>query len=182
MPVVIAASVDEALIRSSAGRHEASWRAGVAGGRPRTLRVMFNSAETSFDPARIIDLYSRTVTAHIFEALYGYDVLARPAKLVPKLALALPEASDDFRVWTVRLRRDVFFADGSAAGFLLFDFADRDALAAKRSPHQRFSARAHVALDCLATLVFAFPGKIKFFYFWLCLASHCGRHGYPLMP
>ena len=32
MPVVIAASVDEALIRSSAGRHEASWRAGLAGG------------------------------------------------------------------------------------------------------------------------------------------------------
>ena len=89
-------------------------RAADAGGRPRTLRVMFNSAETSFDPARIIDLYSRTVTAHIFEALYGYDALARPAKLVPKLALALPEASDDFRVWTVRLRRDVFFADDPA--------------------------------------------------------------------
>lgn len=32
MPVVIAASIDEALIRSSAGRHEASWRAGLAGG------------------------------------------------------------------------------------------------------------------------------------------------------
>ncbi len=32
MPVVLAASVDEALIRSSAGRHEASWRAGIEGG------------------------------------------------------------------------------------------------------------------------------------------------------
>ena len=56
----------------------------------KTLRVMFNSAESSFDPARIIDLYSRTVTAHIFESLYGYDALARPPKVVPNLALGPP--------------------------------------------------------------------------------------------
>ena len=81
---------------------------------PKTLRVMFNSAETSFDPARIIDLYSRTVTAHIFESLYAYDALARPVKVVPALAAALPEASDDFRVWTVRLRPGIYFADDPA--------------------------------------------------------------------
>ena len=77
----------------------------------KTLRVMMNSAETSFDPARIIDLYSRTITAHIFESLYGYDALARPARVVPVLALGMPEASTDFRVWTVRLRPGIFFAD-----------------------------------------------------------------------
>ena len=81
---------------------------------PKTLRVMFNSAETSFDPARIIDLYSRTVTAHIFESLYTYDALARPAKVVPNLALGQPEASADFKTWTVRLRPGVFFADDPA--------------------------------------------------------------------
>jgi len=45
VPVVIAASVDEALIRSSAGRHEASWRAGVAGGwrTPGALAVMLEA-------------------------------------------------------------------------------------------------------------------------------------------
>ena len=80
----------------------------------KTLRVMFNSAETSFDPARIDDLYSRTVTAHIFEALYGYDALARPAKVVPRLAAALPEVSADFKVWTVRLKPGIFFADDPA--------------------------------------------------------------------
>ena len=80
----------------------------------KTLRVMFNSAETSFDPARIIDIYSRTVTAHIFESLYGYDPLARPAKVVPNLALGPPEASADFKVWTVRLRPGIFFADDPA--------------------------------------------------------------------
>jgi hypothetical protein len=41
--------------------------------RPRhrkVLRVAFNAAETGFDPAKISDIYSRTVTPHIFEALY----------------------------------------------------------------------------------------------------------------
>ena len=52
----------------------------------KTLRVMMNSAETSFDPARITDLYSRAITAHIFEALYGYDALARPVKAVDRKA------------------------------------------------------------------------------------------------
>ena len=80
----------------------------------KTLRVSFNSAETSFDPARIIDIYSRTVTAHIFESLYTYDPLARPAKVVPNLALGQPEASADFKVWTVRLRPGIFFADDPA--------------------------------------------------------------------
>ncbi len=80
----------------------------------KTLRVSMIAAETSFDPARISDLYSRTVTAHIFEALYGYDALARPAKVVPRLAEAMPEVSADFRVWTVQVRPGIFFADDPA--------------------------------------------------------------------
>ena len=80
----------------------------------KTLRVMFNSAETSFDPARITDLYSRAITAHIFEALYGYDALARPVKAVPILAAAMPEVSADFKTWTVRLKPGVLFADDPA--------------------------------------------------------------------
>jgi ABC-type transport system substrate-binding protein len=80
----------------------------------KVLRVAFSSAETSFDPAKISDLYSRTVTPHIFESLYGYDHLARPIKVVPVLADGEPEVSDDFRVWTVRIRRGVYFADDPA--------------------------------------------------------------------
>jgi len=82
----------------------------------KVLRVMFNSAETSFDPARISDLYSRTITAHIFESLYGYDHLARPAKVVPRLAEGMPEHNADFTVWTVRLQRGIFFADDPVFG------------------------------------------------------------------
>ncbi|MFM8768395.1 MAG: hypothetical protein ACKOD9_11715, partial [Rubrivivax sp.] len=39
----------------------------------KVLRYAFNAGETGFDPARIVDLYSRIVTTHIFEALYTYD-------------------------------------------------------------------------------------------------------------
>ena len=55
------------------------------------LRVLFESAETGFDPAQVSDLYSYRVIAHIFEALLGYDPLAMPVRLVPLTAEAMPE-------------------------------------------------------------------------------------------
>ena len=50
---------------------------------PKVFRYAFPIAETGFDPAQISDIYSRTVTPHIFEAPYTYDHLARPALLKP---------------------------------------------------------------------------------------------------
>ena len=92
------------------------WAAAPAAnaGPPKVLRLLFLSAETTLDPARVSDLYSRALLAHIFEALYSYDHLARPAKLVPLLADGMPEVSADFRTWTIRLKRGVFFADDPA--------------------------------------------------------------------
>ncbi|EHR73780.1 ABC-type dipeptide transport system, periplasmic component [Burkholderiales bacterium JOSHI_001] len=89
----------------------AAWGAPSAAGEGerKVLRVLFQSAETSLDPARISDLYSRTLTAHIFEALYTYDHLARPAKVKPLTADGLPQVSEDFRTWTIKLRRGIFF-------------------------------------------------------------------------
>jgi ABC-type transport system substrate-binding protein len=85
----------------------------AADGR-RVLRYAFPAAETGFDPAQIADLYSRTVTAHIFDGLYKYDYLRRPFLVKPNVAAGMPEASDDFRTWTVRIRPGVFFADDPA--------------------------------------------------------------------
>jgi ABC-type transport system substrate-binding protein len=82
----------------------------------KVLRVAFNSAESTLDPARITDVYSRTITAHIFEALYGYDPLARPYRIVPLTAAAMPEVSADFRTWTIRIRPGIFFAGDPAFG------------------------------------------------------------------
>jgi ABC-type transport system substrate-binding protein len=78
------------------------------------LRVLFESAETGFDPAQASDLYSHRVIAHIFEALLGYDPLTIPVRLVPLTAEAMPEASADYTVWTVRLQRGIRFADDPA--------------------------------------------------------------------
>ena len=80
----------------------------------KVLRVAFSIAETTFDPAKIVDLYSRTITPHIFEGLYTYDHLARPIKIKPLTAAAMPEVSADFRTWTIKLRAGIYFADDPA--------------------------------------------------------------------
>ena len=80
----------------------------------KVLKVAFRTAETGFDPAKINDVYSIAVTAHIFEALFAYDHLARPAKIRPQLAAGLPVASDDFRTWTVKVRPGIYFANDPA--------------------------------------------------------------------
>ncbi len=82
----------------------------------RVLRYAFLVAETGFDPAQISDLYSRTVTAHIFESMLAYDHLARPFKLVPCVAAAMPEVADDFKTFTFRIRPGILFADDPAFG------------------------------------------------------------------
>ena len=81
---------------------------------PKVLRYAFEVAETSLDPAKINDLYSRTLTPHIFEGLYTYDHLARPVKIKPLTADAMPGHSDDFRVWTARVRPGIYFAPDPA--------------------------------------------------------------------
>ena len=80
----------------------------------KVLRYAFEVAETSLDPVRIQDLYSRTLTPHIFEGLYTYDHLARPVKVKPRTADGMPQVSADFRVWTIKLKRGIFFADDPA--------------------------------------------------------------------
>jgi ABC-type transport system substrate-binding protein len=82
----------------------------------KVFRYAFPIAETGFDPAQLSDLYSRIVTANIFDGLYGYDYLARPAKVQPVLADGMPQVSADFRTYTVKLRHGIFFADDPAFG------------------------------------------------------------------
>ena len=80
----------------------------------KVLRYAFEVAETSLDPVKLQDLYSRTLTPHIFEALYRYDHLARPVKIRPLTAEALPQISADFRVYTIKIKPGIYFADDAA--------------------------------------------------------------------
>jgi ABC-type transport system substrate-binding protein len=99
-----------------AGALGAGWALPAVGTQAaaKVLRVVFPVAETGFDPVRLSDVYSVTITGHIFEGPCGYDHLARPVKIVPRLAAELPEHSADHRVWTVRLRPGICFADDPA--------------------------------------------------------------------
>ena len=54
----------------------------VAADMNKVVRDVFPVAETGFDPAAVHDLYSGTIVQAIFETLYTYDYLARPAKVV----------------------------------------------------------------------------------------------------
>jgi len=76
----------------------------------KVIRDVFPVAETGFDPAGVHDLYSGTVVQAIHETLYTYDYLARPSKVVPLTAEALPEVADGGRTWTIRLRKGIHFA------------------------------------------------------------------------
>ena len=86
----------------------------AAQSKPRVLRYAFQVAETGFDPAQISDTYSRTVTAHLFEALYAFDHLARPARLVPLTAEDHPLVENEYRRWTVKIRPGTYFVDDPA--------------------------------------------------------------------
>jgi ABC-type transport system substrate-binding protein len=80
----------------------------------KVLHYAFRIAETSFDPAQITDLYSRTIASHIFEAPLEFEFLADPARMRPNTAAAMPEVSADFKTFTFRLKPGIFFADDPA--------------------------------------------------------------------
>ena len=61
----------------------------------KVLRVAFPTPETGFDPVRVNDLYSNTITAAIFQPLLTYDWLAMPTQIVPNAAEAMPDISAD---------------------------------------------------------------------------------------
>jgi ABC-type transport system substrate-binding protein len=83
---------------------------------PRVLRYAFPIAESSFDPAYVTDLYSRTILDGILEAPLEFEYLAQPIRMRPNTAAALPEITDDFRSFTFRIRPGIFFADDPAFG------------------------------------------------------------------
>ena len=80
----------------------------------KVLRYAFEIPETSLDPVKLSDLYSRTLTPHIFEGLYTYDHLARPVKFKPLTADGMPQHSDDYRVWTFKVKPGIHFAGDPA--------------------------------------------------------------------
>ncbi len=80
----------------------------------KVLRMAFRTAETGFDPQRIFDRYSVGICENLFEPLLTYDYLARPVRLVPLVAEAIPEAEEGGTRYTFRIRPGIFFAEDPA--------------------------------------------------------------------
>ncbi len=102
------------LTNAALSAEEKAAVAATVASQKKVLRYAFRIAETGFDPAQVNDLYSRTITPHIFECLYQYDHLARPAKIKPLTADGMPVHSDDFRTWTFKVRPGIFFMSDPA--------------------------------------------------------------------
>ena len=111
LPVSLAAL----LLVSSPGAVAQTAADPAAAGQPKkVLRYAFQIAETGFDPAQLSDLYSRTLISGIFESLLRFDYLARPFKMKPLTAEAMPEISPDYTRFTFRIRPGIYFADDPA--------------------------------------------------------------------
>jgi ABC-type transport system substrate-binding protein len=81
---------------------------------PKTVRVTFQAPETGFDPPRISDVVSAAVIASLFDAPLTYDLLARPVRLKPNTATALPEVFDDHTRFVFRIRPGILFTEHPA--------------------------------------------------------------------
>ena len=61
-----------------------------------------------------IPIYSATVEQMIYETLLTYDYMARPAKLVPLTAEALPEITDNGQTYTIKVKKGIYFTPDPA--------------------------------------------------------------------
>jgi len=95
----------------------AALAAGTALAQPdpnKTLKVAFLVAETGFDPQASSDVYSNYVNRVMFDTAFRFDYVARPHRIVPNTAAAMPEMADNGRTWTIRIKPGTYFNDDPA--------------------------------------------------------------------
>ena len=80
----------------------------------KTLRVAFAIAETSFDPQFASDAASDSIIDNIYDAMLGYDYLARPVKLVPRTLEAMPAVQDGGATYVFKLKKGIYFTPDPA--------------------------------------------------------------------
>ena len=75
------------------------------------LYGVLTSKIRSLDPSDISDTTSTIAASQIYETLYQYHYLKRPYQLICQLADSLPEVSEDGLVYTIKIKKGVYFAD-----------------------------------------------------------------------
>ena len=81
---------------------------------PKVLRVAFPASESGFDPPQVSDVVSAAIVTSLFDAPLTYDYLARPARLKPHTAAAMPEVFDEHTRFVFTLRPGILFTDHAA--------------------------------------------------------------------
>jgi ABC-type transport system substrate-binding protein len=114
MPLLALLRLGSAIVAALAVLAAAALAPAQAADAAKVLRVAIPVAETGFDPQAAGDAYSNYIDRVIFDALYKYDYLARPFKLVPNTAAALPDISADRMTWTIKVRPGIYFTDDPA--------------------------------------------------------------------
>ena len=97
-----------AALALAAGAHAADPR--------KVVRSAYPSAESKLDPQAESDEASGAINDHIFDSLLEYDYLARPAKLQPRAATALPEVSANGTVFVLHVKPGIHFTPDPAFG------------------------------------------------------------------
>ncbi len=80
----------------------------------KVLRLSFKDAESDLDCLVREDRYSAGICEAIFEPLLEYDYLARPLKVKPLTAVAMPEVTDNGTTYTIKIKPGIFFQDDPA--------------------------------------------------------------------
>ena len=134
----------------------------AAGANPadpsKVIRMGFEAADDGFDMVRTANFYSGWVSEVIYETLLTYDYLARPAKLVPQTAEAMPEISADGKTYTFHIRKGIYFSPDPAFKGVRRELTAEDYIYTlkrvldpqSRSVHASFLAGKIVGLDDLA--------------------------------
>jgi len=91
----------------------------------KVLHAFLSTGETGLDPAVASDVASLSLLENLFDPLLRYDYLARPVKLIPNTAAAMPAITDNGKTYTFHLRQDIYFTPDAA-----FKGAHRQATAA----------------------------------------------------
>ena len=80
----------------------------------KVLRTTFEAPDAGFDGALTVNYFSGILAESIFERLLTYDYLARPAKLIPGTAVALPEITNGGKTYVFHLRKGIYFTPDPA--------------------------------------------------------------------
>jgi oligopeptide transport system substrate-binding protein len=83
-------------------------------GPVKIYRHAMDGAPGSLDPAQAASIYANFIAVNLYDTLYRYKYLARPYRLQPNLAEALPEVSEDGLRITIRIKKGVHFNDDAA--------------------------------------------------------------------